>query len=312
MKHFWLWLVVPVVAQAQFVAVEQGDKDKGFQRTEIHVDTMDRTVVPLTVESTTRKLSDTKSQTESVTQTRLADGSYFTSQRERVVTEKVSPTETRTVTQIQETDRQGQSRTAREVTETVTRTGAGEQRSRAEYARNSSGELVLNRRVAETVTKNPDGSSTAQRVEQELDVNGKMVPKREVQEQAVFRGPNERVISSNIRTYDHLTGSLNETGREVTTVRTSGGTTQSERIIQERIGPTWAVKGKVETKETKSPTGSIERETIQYGRPLFTGERYSSEEPLQPRQKIVERAVTGPDGKTRVQRDVYQIGRAHV
>lgn len=305
MKPCWLWLMVPLWAQAQIVAVESGDPQTGFRRTEIHVDTMDRQFVPLMAESRTRKVSEARMETDTVTRVRLADGSYVEWQRRRHVSEKVSPTETRRVTEITETDRQGQTRTTRQVAETITATAAGEQRTRDEATRNSSGEMVLDRRVTETITQRPDGSTAAHRVEQERDVNGKLVPKREVTEQAVPRGPNEKVITSRIQSYDHLAGRLAETAREETVVKTAGATTQSTRTIQERVGTAWTVKGRVETTEVQTPAG-VERETIQYGRSLHTGSRFSSEEPLQPRIKIVERAVPGPEGTTRVERAVYR------
>jgi hypothetical protein len=305
MKIGWLWLVVPLWAQAQFVAVESGDKDNGFARTELHINTMDRTLVPLVTETRRRQVSETRTETDTVTQTRLADGTYFASQRRHTVTEKVSPSETRITTEVAETDRQGQTRIRRQMTETVLTTAGGEQRARVETTRNSSGDLVLDRQITETISRQPDGSLRAQRVEHERDVNGKLVPKREVAEQTVERAPNEKVTTSQIYSYDHLTGRLAEIGREETIVKSTANTTQSTRLIHERVGTTWVVKGRVETSEVQTPTG-IERETIQYGRSLHSGRSDSSADPLRPRLKIVERAVAGPEGTTRVEREVYR------
>lgn len=290
---------------AQVSVVEQSKPDGSFTRAEVHFDTLDRSFVPLKTETREQKINDTTVKREAVVQTRLANGEYAVTERTASVTEQVSPEIRRTITDVVKVDRQGKSQPNERIVTTVTETPAGTETVMEESRRNSSGELVAGRQITELTRQTDARTTTRSREIRERDVNGRLVLTREVAETTVTRSPQEEVRTAMIRSDDHMTGRFTETARETTTVRTQGNTKAIERTIATPRGASWEVHAKTVTRETESPTGVVERETIQYQKPLHAAFSPTSTEPLKPKLKIVEKAVRRADGRVVMEREVY-------
>ena len=171
---------IAATARSQVTITEQQSADKSASRETVTVRTMDRSYVPLVIETKDTKVDAQTTRSESVTRARLNDGSYFDWQRSTTVTRQVDPNRTEAVTDIVETDRQGATRTTRQVAENVAKTSTGEQANTSVRRRDSSGNLVLEGETVSTTTKQPDGSLSVVRVEKHADVGGTLRPERQI------------------------------------------------------------------------------------------------------------------------------------
>lgn len=292
-------------AQSGVSVTARDSADKSTTRSAVTLSTLDRTAVPLITETKETKVDANTTRQESVTQVRQNDGTYAPMQRTTSIERKVSDAVTQTSTEILETDRQGRTRASQQVNETVTKTPTG-QESRAEvYQRDASGQLVLQSQSTATETKNPDGTVSKTRVENVADVNGKLVPKEQVEEVVTKPGTNQEAITRNIKSVDHLTGRLAVTAKETETVRRDGNTTRTETVVQKSTRSGWTVTDRITTTETRAPDGSTQRETVEVGRSLYSKSTGDDFESLVPKRKIVEREMKKPDGTTTLQRDVF-------
>jgi hypothetical protein len=302
--HFFFIATFAASALAQVKVIEQESADKTRSRTEIVRSTMDRTDVPLAVETKETKVDANTKRYESTTQVRLNDGTYAPMQRTATVERKVSPTLTEFSSEVQVQDRQGGIRQTRQVNESITKTVSGEQSKTEVYQRDSSGQLVLQDQTTAVTTKNADGTVSKVRVENGADINGKFVSKQQVEELITKSGSSQEAITRNIKSVDHLTGNFTVTAKETETIQRDGNTTRTETVTQKPGRTGWEVVQKTTTTETRAPDGSMQRETIEQERSLFTTRTGDSTEPLVPKRKIVEREVNKPGGTTVLQRDV--------
>ncbi len=312
MKIAWLTFVFAIVAglsraTAQAPAASQPPQNQPPTTQSVTINTMDRDIVPVVIQSKQTQVDTTTTRTESVSKGKLNDGSYF-DWRDTVTTERqVDPNHTEVVQDIQENDRQGGTRTTRQIKKDVTKTAGGQDSKESEFRRNSSGAMVLDRVNSAVTTDHPDGSASTTRTEQAPDVNGTLKPVQQVQESVVPLGATKKQITSQISRPDHLDGTFKVVGRETSTVDTSATGTRTEKIIQEPDGAGWKDTGRVVTTETKLPDGSVSRETIVEGRSLES----RSSTPLMnldsvvPQRKIVEHEVHKADGSVVMQRDVF-------
>ncbi len=272
----------------------------------VTVNTGDRDVVPLIKESKETKVDANTQRTESVTRARLGDGSYFEWQRSTTVTKDISPGQSVSSTDLVEKDRQGQSRVSQHSDVTVSKSASGETDQTKVYKRDSSGQLVLDHVVDANTVKGAGGAANTTSVEKTADVNGNVSLLKQVDSVAVNHGPNEQVISAETKTVNHLNGQLAVTAQETTSITTQGGTKQSDSVVRTPGPSGWEVTSRATTTETKASDGSVSRETIVDGRPVYspkTGNEVA--EPLVPQTKIVEHEVHHADGTTVLQRDVF-------
>jgi hypothetical protein len=297
-----------LVGSAQLNVSEQRAPDSASRRAAIKIETMDRTILPLVQETREMKVDETTTRTESVIRARLNDGSLFDWLRTTSVTRQVGTEATETVTEVVETDRQGRARLQRKLEQTVTRTAEGEKSEEVEYRRDSSGNLVVRGASVALTTKNPDGTLSVRQTQKEADINGRLVPRREVEQTISATGDTEQVIGSEIRSFSHVEGRFAVAARETTVVRVVGETTTTETEIQERVGTGFRPVGRVVTTEVRAADGTLRRETIEHGRAQFArSARATSSEPVVPRRRIVEREVKQPDGSIRLERDVWRM-----
>ncbi|HUK84104.1 MAG TPA: hypothetical protein VLZ12_15900 [Verrucomicrobiae bacterium] len=310
MRQFWLvsvvlGITVVTTASAQVSITGQQSNDKSVTGLQINVGTMDRTVVPLTVETKETKVNDTTTRSESVTRARLGDGSYFDLITTTATTSQPNPNTTETVIETVEKDRQGGERATRRVTTETNKTAAGEQSNTSTYRRDSSGKLVLEGQIASTTRQNPDGSLSTITVEKRTGGGGALQPQRRIEQTTVESDANTKQVVSKIMTPNHMDGGLSVTSRETATIRTDGNTTSTEVLIQSPSGTTWQNVGKVLTTETRDPNGSVRRETIEEGQSQYA----PKEQPvgsLVPQRKIVETEVRKPDGTVVMERNAYR------
>ncbi len=312
MKIAWLTFGFAIVAglsraTAQAPASSQPPQNQPPTTQSVTINTMDRDIVPVVIQSKQIQVDPTTTRTESVSKAKLNDGSYF-DWRNTVTTEhQVDPNHTEVVQDIQENDRQGGTHTNRQIKKDVTKTAGGQDAKETEYRRNSSGALVLDHVNSSVTRENPDGSASISRTEQAADVNGTLKPVQQVQESVVPLGATKKQITSQISRPDHLDGTFKVVGREVATVDTSATGTRTEKTIQEPDGAGWKDAGKVVTTETRQPDGSISRETIEEGRSLSSKSAapQMNLDAVAPQRKIVEHEVHKPDGSVVMQRDVF-------
>lgn len=297
-------IVLPADGPAQVKVAEQESADKSASRSAVAVTAMDRTVVPAIIETKKTEIDPSTTRRESVTQVRLNDGTYSESQRATTVERKLSGGVTETSTEIVERDRQGGTHATRQVSETLVQTPGGSQRKSTEYTRDATGNLVLANVTTEVTKKNSDGTVSTEWVENAADINGKLTPKQQVAETVTDRSPTEKIVTRDIKSVDHLTGQFAVTAKETSIVRTDGGKTSTETVIQQPGRTGWEVFAKTTTTETRAADGTVQRETVQQERSLFVKHTGDSFEPLVDRKKVVEREVRKPDGTTVMQRDV--------
>lgn len=301
-----LLLLTTLQISAQVAVTEKESSNKSSSQSAISISTSDRDIVPLIIETKKQDIGANKQKTESVTRARLNDGTYFDWKTSNTVKEQESPTVTKISTQVVEKDRQGRERTQRSISETVTKTDSGEQKNAVVYTRNSSGNLVLNNEVNATTTKQPDGTVKTVTMEKVADVNGRLIPKEQTEEVVKEPSANEQLIVRTTKSYDHLNGDFAVSAEETTRVRTEGAQTQIESIVRKPTRTGFAVDAKINTKETRAPDGTVQRETIESSRSLYSKYTGESTEALVPQRKIVEREVRKPDGTIVLQRDVYR------
>src|SRR5881396_3872809 len=165
-------LLVAASALAQVNITGHESPDKAVTGLQISVSTMDRSYVPLTVETKQTQVDNATTRTESTTRGRLNDGSFVDFRGTTTTTQQRDRDTTETVIETIEKDRQGGARaTRRAVAETI-KTPTGERSETSTYRRDSSGRLTLDSQVAATTTKNPDGSLTTVSVEKRADIDG--------------------------------------------------------------------------------------------------------------------------------------------
>lgn len=308
--HFFLVSTLTVSllatnARAQLAAVEQESPDKSRTRTEIVRTTMDRTDVPLTINTKETQVDAGTKRYENTTRVRLSDGSYAPLQRSTTVERQVSPTVTTLSSDVQMQDRQGGVRQTRKVDETITKTDSGEKSKTEVYQRDASGQLVLQSQTTTAATQNPDGTVSKVSLENTADINGKLTPKEQVEEVVVKNGSGTESITRNIQSIDHLTGNFTVTAKESETVRLDGNTKRIETVVQKPGRSGWEVYQKTTTTESRASDGSKQRETVEQERSLFTTRTGDSMEPLVPKRKIVESELRNPNGTTIMQRDIF-------
>ena len=174
------------------------------------------------------------------------------------------------------------------------------------YKRDSSGQLVLDHVVDANTVKGSGGAANTTTIEKTADVSGNLSLRKQVDSVAVDHGPNEKVITAETRTVDHLSGKLAVTAQETTSITTQGGVKQSESVVRTPGRYGWEETSRTTTTETKAPDGSVSRETIVDGRSVFSTKTGNAMlEPLVPQTKIVEHEVHSSDGTTVLQRDVF-------
>jgi hypothetical protein len=299
-------LLTTAISSAQVVIRGTESPDNSAVHSEVAIQTMDRTVVPL-VKDVQQIKSDGTERTESVTKARLNDGTYFDWRRANTVKRQVAPDVTQVSTVVNEKDRQGGDRVIRDATETVVKTDQEERSEAKVYTRNSSGHLVLDRIIDASTFTNADGQVNTTRVEKVADVNGNTIVQQQTEETTDERSPNEKITTGLTRSVDHLTGRIGVTGETSTTVRSDGGIKQIDIEVRTPGRTRWEAAKKTSTTETTTPDGSVTRETIEQGRPLYaadTGDQMM--EPLEPQGKIVEQQIRNPDGTFTVRREAFR------
>ena len=293
-------------AQVIIRGTESSDGSTTTTTSTVTISTPDRNIVPIIKDTKDVKVNDTTEQSESVLRRRLNDGSYVESQRTTTVKKDLSPENTVSSTDVVEKDRQGQDHVSSHTVQAVSKSAAGETAQSKVYTRNSKGDLVLDRVVEANTVKSDDGVANTTRVEKTADVNGNLTLKKQVEEVAVDRSANEKVVTAKIRTVDHLTGELAVTAEETSSITTQGNTKQTESVVHVpgRLG--MEEKSRSITTETTAPDGSVRRETIEQGRSMYS-EKSGNQmlEPLVAQRKVVEQEVRKPDGTTVVQREVF-------
>ncbi|MGD1020219.1 MAG: hypothetical protein ABSA12_12985 [Verrucomicrobiia bacterium] len=307
---FGITAVASAVSVGQVIVrgTQSSDQSAGTSASSsvVTIDTGDRNIVPLIKESKETKVDANTQRTESVTRARLSDGSYFEWQRSTTVTKDVSPGQSVSSTDVVEKDRQGQSRVSQHADVSVSKTASGETDQTKVYKRDSSGQLVLDHVVVADTVKGTGGAANTTSVEKTADVSGNLSVLKQVDQVAVNHGPNEKVITAETKTVDHLSGQLAVTAQETTSITTQGNTKQTDSVVRQpgRFG--WEETSRTTTTETRAPDGSVSRETIVDGRSIFSTQTGNAMlEPLVPQTKIVEHEVHNSDGTTVLQRDVF-------
>ncbi len=300
-------LATAMTTSAQVIIRGTESSDKSTTTSTVTISTSDRDIVPIIKDTKDTKVNATTQQSESVLRTRLNDGSYVESQRTTTVKKELSPENTVSSTDVVEKDRQGQDHVSSHTVQAVSKSATGETEQSKVYTRNSKGELVLDRVVDANTVNSGDGVANTTRVEKTADVNGNLTLKKQVEEVAVDRSANEKVVTAKTRTVDHLTGKLAVTAEETSSITTQGNTKQTESIVRAPGRTGLEEESRSTTTETTAPDGSVTRETVEHGRTLYsisTGNQML--ESLVPQRKIVEQEVRKPDGTTVVQREVFQ------
>jgi hypothetical protein len=271
------------------------------------VSTMDREIVPLVVETRTEPARSGVLQTDSVIRRQTSDGAYEDWLKISKTTTESANGESQSTSVVTETDRQGKSVVQRKRDEIVAVIPGGTKTSATEYRRNSSGRLVLDNVTTVTETKISDGVTRTERVEKSADVNGRLVPTRQVTETAVSSGADAAVITREIQSYDHVEAKFQVTARETASVKVDGNVTLRETEVREptRVGE--EVTARVVSRETKAADGTVHRETVEYGRSLYSrGVGTVMADPLRAQRKVVEREVRRADGALVTKREVYR------
>jgi len=263
-------------------------------------------VVPL-VKNVQQTKSDASERTDSVTKARLNDGSYFDWRQESNVTRQVAPGVKEISTVVNERDRQGGNRVIHETTEQIVKTTDGENSEAKTYTRNSSGHMVLDRTVTGSTFVNADGQATTTRNEARTDVNGNAILRQQKAETTIGERTNEKITTGVTKSFDHLTGQLEAAENTSTTVRSDHGDKRIDTEVRTPGRTGWEVARKTSIAETTTADGSVTRESIEQGRPLYathTGDQQM--EPIAPQRKIIEQQTRNPDGTFTVRREVFR------
>jgi len=248
----------------------------------------------------------TPTRVESVVRTRLADGGYVESSRSTTTTRMLAPNVTEKTTDVVEPDVHGQKQTMLRTREVITKDATGEHVQLLEERRDPSGRFGIERDVTATTVRSANGSLQTRQIEKTRDVNGNIVPSKEVDETVVVRSPTEKLITRNVRAFSHIEGRFGPSAQESETVRSDGDITHIERVVRTLSGTTWTVSGKTETTETRAPDSSIQRTTIEQSPGLYTTRTGAGTEPLMPLRKIVEQETRQKDGTTVIEREFYR------
>src|ERR1043166_3540969 len=115
--------------------------DKAVTGLQISVNTMDRSYVPLTVETKQTQVDAATTRTESTTRGRLNDGSFIDFRDTTATAYQRDRNTTETVIETVEKDRQGGARATRRAVTETTKTPTGERSETSTYRRDSSGRL---------------------------------------------------------------------------------------------------------------------------------------------------------------------------
>ena len=295
-----------IAASAQVIIRGTESSDKTASQSVTIVSAPGRDVMALTKDTQESALDANTKRTESVTQARLPQGNTFESGRSVTIKKDLSPDKSVSSTDVTKKDPQGQDRVVRHTDETVSKSAMGETAQSKVYTRNTKGELVLDHVVDANTVKGSDGAVNTTRVEKIADVNGNLTFKKQIEEVAVDRSPNEKVVTAKTRKVDHLTGELAVTAEETSSITTQGNTKQTESEVRTpgRLG--WEATTRSTTTETTAPDGSVRRETVEQSRSIYSTKSGNQMlEPLVPQRKIVEQEVRKPDGTTVLQRDVF-------
>jgi hypothetical protein len=299
-------VVASATARAQAVIRGTESSDQSTSTSRVTILTPDREIVPLVKETRTTKETEGTQRSESVTRVRLNDGSYFDWQRSTTVRQEVAPGVTQVSRDVVEKDRQGGDRMIQRSVETVTRTDQGEKVQSKVYTRNSSGQLVLDHAVEATTIQEAGGQALTTRIEQVADVNGNLVPKSRTEETTTKPGANETVTTATKKTVNHLTGQLGATEQTTTSTLADGATKEIDSVVRTPGRMGWEVTGRTVTTEKTAANGSVTRQTVEWGRSLYsTSTGNELLEPLVPQRKVVEQETRQPNGVTVVQRDVF-------
>lgn len=249
--------------------------------------------------------TSTPTHVESVLRTRLADGGYVESSRSTTTTRMLTPNVTEKITDVVEPDVHGKKQTMLRTREVITKDATGEHVQLLKERRDPSGRFGVERDVTATTVRAADGSLQTHQIEKTRDVNGNIIPSKEVDETVVTQSPTEKLITRKVGAFNHIEGRFGPSAQESEIVRREGDTTHIERIVRTPSGSTWNVSGKTEMTETRAPDGSIQRVTIEQG-PVHTTRTGTYTEPLVPLRKIVEHETRQADGTTVAEREFYR------
>jgi hypothetical protein len=295
-----------MTTSAQVIIRGTESSDKSTTSSEATISAPDRSIITINKDTKNTKVDANTERTDSVTRAVLPDGNSFESHRSTTTKQELSPNNTVSSTDVLIKDPQGQYRVSQHTDVTVNRSATGETGQTKVYTRNRSEQLVLDHVVDANTVKVGDGVANTTRVEKTADVNGNLTFKQQVEEVAVNRSPNEKVVTAKTRTVDHLTGELAVTAEETSSITTQGNTKQTESIVRAPGRTGLEEKSRSTTTETTAPDGSVTRETVEHGRTLYsisTGNQML--ESLVPQRKVVEQEVRKPDGTTVMKREVF-------
>lgn len=291
-------------ARAQVSVETTESKDKSATSSQVAINTGDHTFVPLTVSTQKTIVNAGTTRTESTTQARKDDGTYFDWQTTKSETKKLSDSDTEKTSQTVERDRQGAARVTESTTERITKSPDGtEHDTTSVYRRNSSGDLVIESQANAVSKTNPDGSISTTRLESRADASGALKPVERVDETTSKISSTESRTARTIQTFNHMDGGFTDSARDTTVVRKDGSATTTETVVQ-KPGPngTWQNQSRITTTETVGPDGTVQREIVEQARPAYAPSDQS--EALVPQQKTVEHEVKQADGSTVTQREV--------
>lgn len=269
--------------------------------------TMNEFTVPYVVESKTVNVDAATTRTESVVrQQRQGDNTEWL--RISKTTKQEGAGKSVSTTSVMETDRQGRSvvqRTREETT--VTASDGSKTVNTRDYRRNSSGQLVPDTATVVKEQRDADGNVTVHAVTTQADVNGNMIQHSDVSRTVVTKGDQEKVITSVIKSFDHVEAKFDVTATEVSTVKTDGNTTLTETEVRQRTRAGDEVAGRTVTREVKADDGTRRRETVEYGRTLYSKAAGSvMADALQPQRKLVEWQERKADGTIVQRRDMFR------
>ena len=295
-----------LTSSAQVILRGVESSDKSVTHSEVNIITMDRSMVPLVTDTQDTKVDGNTERSDTVTRSRLNDGSYFDSQRSTTVKQQTSPEVTEVSSTVVEGDRQGNDRTVRRTTETVVKNGQGETSEAKVYTRNSSGQLVLDSMAETAAGRDADGRTNTTRIEKTVDTNGKSIVNKRHEQTVIEQGPNQNVTTAKTTSVNHLTGQLEVTAETTTSTRTDGDAKQIETVVRTPGRTGWQVSGRTTTTETTTPDGSVSRETVVHGRSLYSTHTGDDMEPIVPQSKIVEHETRQANGTVTIQRDAFR------
>jgi hypothetical protein len=299
-------VLITHAVRAQVDVASQASPDKSATRSDVSISTMDRSMVPLIIESKTKEIAPNTSRTDATTKARLNDGSYFDFRDTTTVQKQIDSNTTTVVQDIKENDRQGGARVLRKTDSTIQKTPTGEVMQEKQYRRNSSGGTVLETVVDATTVKRPDGSSATTTVQKSADVNGTLRLEQQTEQTVRPISATEKQVTTQVLQMDHMENQFKLIARETSTVRTEGNTTRSDTVVQQQSGDGWRNVGKITTTEARTPDGRLKREIIEEGQTLYSKLVPKADESLQSMRKVVETEVRQPDGTVRLQRDVFR------